>query len=81
MLRSAQLPESNKFRPERGLRYDGLYCVREYKCVDEEKAMYRFVLVRCEGQEEIRCAKGAAKRPTKNELMEWEKLRGRTEWV
>ncbi|KAL6706432.1 hypothetical protein ACN47E_005538 [Coniothyrium glycines] len=80
VLRSHQLNKKNRYRPEVGLRYDGLYTVMMAQNVDEEKAMYRFRLVRCEGQEAIRCEDNAARRPTIFEVEEWERLRAEKKW-
>ncbi|KAI4923652.1 uncharacterized protein J4E92_007626 [Alternaria infectoria] len=74
VIRSAQLNKKNPYRPELGLRYDGLYTVRGYTCVDREKAMYRFRLERCEGQEGIRW-QGKGKRPTEYECREFRRLK------
>jgi hypothetical protein len=78
VIRSAQLNKSNKYRPEMGLRYDGLYTVKGYTITDLQKQIHRFVLVREEGQEQIRC-EGRAKRPTGEEKREFERLRAK--WV
>jgi hypothetical protein len=61
-----------------GLRYDGLYTVKGYTITDLQKQIHRFVLVREEGQEQIRC-EGRAKRPTGEEKREFERLRAK--WV
>jgi hypothetical protein len=74
VIRSAQLSKKNPFRPELGLRYDGLYQVRGFTLVDSEKAMYRFRLERCEAQEEIRW-QGKGKRPTEYECKEYRRLK------
>jgi hypothetical protein len=75
VLRSHQLPKNNPYRPEVGLRYDGLYEVVEQKLVDREKARYKFKLVRSKGQFPIRCRNNAASRPTRFEIDEDDKLR------
>ena len=75
VIRSSQLVKSNKYRPELGLRYDGLYQVKDYKLVNEAKAMYRFHLERCEGQEPIRCEDNAARRPTIFEVEKYQELK------
>jgi hypothetical protein len=74
VIRSAQLNKKNKYRPELGLRYDGLYQVRGHTKIDQETAMYRFRLERCEGQDPIRF-EGKAKRPTVYEVREYERLK------
>ncbi|KAF1944646.1 hypothetical protein EJ02DRAFT_452252 [Clathrospora elynae] len=79
VIRSAQLAKKSRFRPEIGLRYDGLYQVKSYEVVDEEKAMYRFCLERCWGQEPIRY-EGAARRPTVFEIREYDAMRAKKGW-
>lgn len=74
VIRSSHLPLKNKYRPEVGFRYDGLYKVTHFWLVDEKKQMYRFKMERCPGQEPIRYA-NAAKRPTQEEVKEFKKLR------
>ena len=75
VLRSSALPASNRFRPSRGLRYDGLYDVVNFEILDEGTAMHRFLLERREGQDPIRC-EGEEARPTKEEVAEYTKIRG-----
>ncbi|KAF2246851.1 hypothetical protein BU26DRAFT_521247 [Trematosphaeria pertusa] len=75
VIRSYQLMKSNRYRPQFGLRYDGLYEVVEKKLVDTEKAAYKFHLVRCKDQHPIRCEDNAARRPTRFEIAEDNKLR------
>lgn len=75
VIRSAQLRKTNKYRPELGLRYDGLYTVKSYMLVNDNKAMYRFKLQRCGDQEPIRCEDNAARRPTLYEVQEYKKLK------
>ena len=70
MIRAAKFKES-KYRPEQGLRYDGLYVVKDVKVIDEKKRAYRFVMERVAGQDPIRW-KGLAKRPTQEEIHEYE---------
>lgn len=67
LIRSANLPNTNPYRPERGYRYDGLYKVVSYEVLKQDGAVYRFKLVRCEGQGPIRC-EGLGKRPTRWEV-------------
>ncbi|CAN9099785.1 hypothetical protein CC77DRAFT_1025344 [Alternaria alternata] len=76
VVRSAQLNKKNKYRPELGLRYDGLYRVTSYTKTDQETAMYKFRLERCEGQDPIRF-EGKAKRPSFYEVKEYERLKDR----
>ena len=54
VFRSSNLHKKNKYRPERGFRYDGLYTVVEYNVVDRERAIFLFHLIRCAGQNPIR---------------------------
>jgi len=79
VLRSHQLPASNPYRPTSGLRYDGLYTVTGCERDEGAKALHRFRLVRCAGQEPIRCV-GNAERPTVFEEQAWRKLRERMKW-
>jgi hypothetical protein len=76
VLRSSQLPKSNKYRPEVGLRYDGLYQIKSYKEMDVEKQDYLFHLERVPGQQPIR-SEGPTKRPTVFEVQEYERCKGR----
>ena len=76
VLRSSQLPKSNKYRPSCGLRYDGLYQIKSYKGVDLEKQIYRFHLERIPGQEPVRF-EGVTKRPTVYEEEAYERCKGR----
>ena len=74
LLRSHALPPANKYRPLKGIRYDGVYVVREYELLNAETAMHRFTLVRVEGQGPIRFS-GVEKRPTEEEMSEYRKIR------
>lgn len=76
VLRSSQLPKSNKYRPDIGLRYDGLYLIKSYKEIDLEKQDYLFHLERVPGQQPIR-SEGPIKRPTVFEIQEYERCKGR----
>lgn len=76
VIRSSQLLKSNKFRPSCGLRYDGLYQIKSYKEIDNQKRTYRFRLERVPGQEPIRF-EGVAKRPTLFEEEAYDKCKGR----
>ena len=63
------------FAPELGFRYDGLYDVAGYEEMDppdNKRRRHRFKPVRRAGQDPIR-SEGAAKRPTKQEIDEYEK--------
>jgi hypothetical protein len=77
VIRSSRLLQKNVYRPEVGLRYDGLYTIQSFKVLDMEKQIHEFKLQRCPGQEPIRCGDGAASRPTKFEIAEYHKLKGR----
>ncbi|USP79238.1 hypothetical protein yc1106_06512 [Curvularia clavata] len=79
VLRSSQLPKGNPYRPQRGLRYDGLYTVVDVRLLDEEKAMHRFRLERCKGQMGIRY-QGKGARPTAYEVKEYERLKEEGAW-
>jgi hypothetical protein len=76
VIRSSQLNKRNTYRPELGLRYDGLYTVVGYTITDPEKQTHRFRLVRCEGQDPIRY-EGKAKRPTIYEIAAFDELRAK----
>ncbi|ORY12415.1 PUA-like domain-containing protein [Clohesyomyces aquaticus] len=75
VIRSWNQPKSNSYRPQRGYRYDGLYEVVDKQVLNPSKAMYRFLLKRIEGQDPIRYQENAARRPTKYEVKEYDKLR------
>ncbi|KAJ4358340.1 uncharacterized protein N0V89_002922 [Didymosphaeria variabile] len=75
VLRSSQLPLTNRYRPRVGLRYDGLYKVVGYEILDKAKQEHLFKLVRCENQNPIRCEDNAARRPTKYEEDEYTRLK------
>ncbi|KAF2259540.1 hypothetical protein CC78DRAFT_475257 [Lojkania enalia] len=81
VIRSHNLDKSNPYRPKGGFRYDGLYDVVAKEVLDEEKAMYRFRLIRRGGQDPIRYEDNATRRPTQNELAEYEKLSSEREVV
>ncbi|KAJ9668388.1 hypothetical protein H2201_001436 [Coniosporium apollinis] len=74
VLRSHNLPQSNRFRPKRGFRYDGLYDVVDSQCTDAEKQIHRFHLVRRQGQAPIRY-QGIEARPTPEEIEAYDKIR------
>lgn len=76
VLRSSQLPKSNKYCPDVGLRYDGLYQIRSYQEINVEKQDYLFHLERVPGQQPIRF-EGPTKRPTVFEIQEYERCKGR----
>lgn len=73
LFRSSNL--NNNYAPELGFRYDGLYDVKGYEKMDpdgEKRNRHRFKLVRRDGQDPIR-SNGPAKRPTIQEIDEYEK--------
>lgn len=74
VLRSSALPATNRYRPAKGIRFDGLYDVVEYEILDADTNMHRFTLRRCDGQDPIRY-QGVEKRPTDEELAEYSKIR------
>ncbi|KAF1998661.1 hypothetical protein P154DRAFT_523942 [Amniculicola lignicola CBS 123094] len=74
VIRSMNLKKPNKYRPEVGYRYDGLYEVVSYELRNKFKATYRFRLERCPGQNPIRY-KGKEARPTYWEKEEYAKLK------
>ena len=74
VLRSFALPTSNRYRPIKGLRYDGLYNVVSFIVLDEETAMHAFRMTRREGQDPIRY-QGAERRPTDEQLLEYANIR------
>ena len=76
VIRSSNLDRKNVYRPVRGFRYDGLYDVVRKRLLDNEKQMYQFNLVRRSGQNPIRYEDNAARRPTRFEIAEYDKLRG-----
>lgn len=67
LLRSSKSLKSNVYRPSKGIRYDGLYSIVAATALDMEKAMYRFSLRRCPGQDPIRY-QGVEARPTIEQL-------------
>ncbi|KAI9820109.1 MAG: hypothetical protein M1832_003816 [Thelocarpon impressellum] len=74
VLRSAGLHQTNKYRPAKGLRYDGLYDVVDYEILDAKTAMHRFSLRRRPGQDPIRY-EGVERRPTDEEVAAYVKIR------
>ena len=55
---------------------DGLYKIVDYTIIDVSTLMYRFTMVRNEGQTPIRFG-GTERRPTPNEVAEYDKIRYR----
>lgn len=74
VLRSAALPRKNAYRPEKGLRYDGLYDVVGFEVIHPATAMHRFSLRRGPDQHPIRY-RGVERRPTDQELLEISKIK------
>ncbi|KAI9817158.1 MAG: hypothetical protein M1827_001270 [Pycnora praestabilis] len=74
VLRSSALPKSNRYRPTKGLRYDGPYDVVGYQLLDAKAHMHRFSLKMQEGQGPIRY-QGVEARPSAEELAEYLKIR------
>jgi hypothetical protein len=65
-----------QYAPELGFRYDGLYDVTEVEQIDPENSIrqrHRFKLVRRAGQDPIRGGSGPEKRPTLQEIDEYNK--------
>lgn len=76
VLRSGGLAgKHSKYRPAKGLRYDGIYDVTGYELLDKGTSMYRFTLHRCPGQDPIRYH-GEEARPTEEELGAYQKIEG-----
>ncbi|QDS70963.1 hypothetical protein FKW77_007249 [Venturia effusa] len=71
VMRSSSLPVTNKYRPVKGFRYDGLYEVLDSQLIDKLKHHHLFHLRRIPGQINLRC-EGEAARPTARELEELE---------
>ncbi|KAK2756153.1 hypothetical protein FQN54_005561 [Arachnomyces sp. PD_36] len=69
VFRSARLSNGNPYRPEEGLRYDGLYECAGKEVLEQANAMFRFKLIRLPDQKPIR-NQGPYKRPTKREILE-----------
>lgn len=74
VLRSHNLGRKSEYTPRKGLRYDGLYEVRDWRVLNEEKAIHLFHLLRLPGQDPIR-ARGPEARPTDEEIMAYEQVR------
>ena len=66
VLRSAKATKS-KYRPKRGLRYDGCYQITKEEIIEPATLLYRFTLERIAGQQPI-CWDGPTKRPHEQEL-------------
>lgn len=70
VMRSHRLPQQNPYRPEYGVRYDGLYKVTAEKLLNSAKSHWLFTLARIPGQSPIR-HKGPAARPYAQEVDAW----------
>lgn len=73
VLRSSALPASNRYRPQKGLRYDGLYNIDSFTILDTKTAMYAFAMNRMEGQAPMRW-QGVERRPTDEQVGEYAKI-------
>lgn len=71
VMRSSHLPAGNKYKPMKGIRYDGLYKVLSSEVISDVRHHYLFHLKRIPGQINLRC-EGEAARPTPRELQEYE---------
>jgi hypothetical protein len=67
VMRSANLPDTNKFKPAKGFRYDGVYEVLGSQSIDLSTQHRLFHLRRLPDQTPIRNA-GVETRPTKQEM-------------
>jgi hypothetical protein len=76
LLRASQMTTEglNVYKPEAGIRYDGLYTVVDFELKDPAAHHYLFHLVRVAGQGPIRF-QGKEVRPTKEELEAFEAAR------
>ncbi|KAF2839340.1 hypothetical protein M501DRAFT_934149, partial [Patellaria atrata CBS 101060] len=74
VLRSHGLHKGNKYRPQKGFRYDGLYDVVGFQILDAAKQVHRFHMKRREGQDPIRF-EGEEARPTLEEIGAYEAIR------
>lgn len=70
---SAMSGKKSKYRPAKGLRYDGLYQAVDHELLDEDTSMYRFTLQRCPGQDPTRY-EGDQVRPTARDLINFNSL-------
>ena len=73
VFRSSTLTK-NKYKPKKGLRYDGLYEIVSSRELDRKTSMVQFTLQRVAGQEPIRY-EGAERRPTDEQLKFFERTR------
>ena len=70
---SAMSVSQSPYRPEKGIRFDGMYRIMSVKLLDAETMMHRFTMERCPGQDPIRY-QGPEKRPTKQQLAKLDEL-------
>jgi len=75
VLRSSKMEKSNKYRPQEGIRYDGLYLIVGQQLLDANRNHFRFHLERIAGQDPIRF-EGDERRPTDREVQEFHKHKG-----
>jgi hypothetical protein len=69
VLRSSKLPTNNPYRPECGIRYDGLYRITGSEELNGAHATHRFTLERRPGQTPIRYrSDDPGRRPTDREI-------------
>ena len=64
----------SRYRPEVGIRYDGLYNITEYEILDESTSMHLFHMKRIDGQDPLRC-EGEEVRPTAMECYKFEQIK------
>ncbi|KAI9837064.1 MAG: hypothetical protein M1819_000713 [Sarea resinae] len=76
VLRTSNLPPKDLYRPQKGIRYDGLYNIVGFEVLDQSTAMHRFELHRLPDQDPIRY-KGVEKRPTDEEVVQYMSIRGK----
>ncbi|KAI0999331.1 hypothetical protein K3495_g8866 [Podosphaera aphanis] len=67
--KTAAKKKQNKYLPKRGIRYDGLYQIKDMEILNAETAYMRFSLHRLPGQDRVRW-EGELARPTPQQLRE-----------
>ncbi|KAL9614224.1 MAG: hypothetical protein Q9167_001312 [Letrouitia subvulpina] len=70
---SAMSAIHSAYRPEKGIRFDGMYTITSIELLDPETMMHRFTMERCPNQDPIR-HQGLEKRPTEQQLAKLEEL-------
>ncbi|SZF01916.1 unnamed protein product [Blumeria hordei] len=68
--KTAATKKMNKYLPKKGIRYDGLYRIKDMEILDSETAFMRYSLQRIPGQHPVRW-EGELARPTPQELREF----------